>query len=138
MEEKETTLEWPRIIYHETAGIKAEGHNYTYKRCESLEDFTGLIDKGWELQPPEQREKLASFEAEPAVSETIAGPVDVVIMPNGSQIAFNGCDDKSDQIQGNAVEEVQDVQEKEQKESPKPKQKKATKKTAKKNSTKKK
>lgn len=58
MEHLGTELSWPRIIYHPTNGIKSECGTYTYRRCESLEDFVPLLDKGWKLYPPEQEAKM--------------------------------------------------------------------------------
>jgi hypothetical protein len=92
MQEIVSQLEWPRIIYHESDGIKSDGHDYTYKRCESLEEFAKLIDQGWELYPPEQRAKLEDFEEDVEIDDQMlvsreTPTVDVVVEETCEAIA---------------------------------------------------
>jgi len=84
-------MEWPRLIYHATAGLKSECGKYTYRRCESQEDFDELHKAGWELSPAELKARLEAeeqrrieAEAAAALKEQRGEPMTAPIEPPAS------------------------------------------------------
>jgi len=60
-------MDWPRIIYHSTDGVKTP-YGYTYRKCDNQTEFDKFFKNGWRLT-------IEELDAEPnAGPELIPNP----------------------------------------------------------------